>query len=66
MRSLIMKQAERFLREQKNYKRWLAVFFCLAAVVALSTVMVLRYTGTAMTGDPRCGMQEHMSAGRRT
>lgn len=59
MRSLIMKQAERFLREQKNYKRWLAVFFCLAAVVALSTVMVLRYTGTAMTGDPRCGMQEH-------
>lgn len=59
MRSLIMKQAERFLREQKNYKRWMAVFFCLAAVVALSTVMVLRYTGTAMTGDPTCGMQEH-------
>lgn len=59
MRSKIMKQAERFLREQKNYKRWLSVFLCLAAVVALSTVMVLRYTGTAMTGDPQCGMEEH-------
>lgn len=60
MRSLIMKQAERFLRERKNYKRWLSVFFCLAAVVALSTVMVLRYTGTAMTGDLQCGMEEHI------
>ena len=59
MRSLITKQAERFLRERKNYKRWLAVFTCLAAMVVLGTVMVLRYTGTAMTGNPQCGQEEH-------
>lgn len=59
MRSLIMKQAERFLRERKNGKRWLAVFTCLAVMVALGTVMVMRYTGTAMTGNPRCGEEEH-------
>ena len=59
MRSLITKQAERFLRERKNYKRWLAVFFCLAVLVSLGTVMVLRYTGTAMTGDLTCGKEEH-------
>ena len=62
MRSLIMKQAERFLRERKNGKRWLTVFTCLAAMVALGTVMALRYTGTAMTGDPQCGAEEHSHA----
>lgn len=62
MRSLIMKQAERFLRERKNGRRWLAVFTCLAVMVALGTVTVLRYTGTAMTGDLRCGLEEHIHA----
>ena len=60
MKSLILKQAERFLRDRKNYKRWLAAFFCLAVLVTLGTVTVLKYTGTAMTGDPQCGYQEHV------
>ena len=35
MKSYISKQVERFLREQKNYKRWLAVFLCLAVIVTI-------------------------------
>lgn len=48
MESSIWKQAARFLQNQKKHKRWLAVFLCLAVVVAVGTVTALKYTGTAM------------------
>ena len=51
MKSLISKQVERFLREQKNYKRWLAVFLCLAVVVTIGTAAALKYKGIAVTTD---------------
>lgn len=51
MKSLISKQVERFLREQKNYKRWLAVFLCLAVVVTIGTAAALKYKGIAVTKD---------------
>lgn len=51
MKSLIVKQAEKFLREQKNHKRWLAVFLCLAVVVATGTTAALKYKGIAVTTD---------------
>ncbi len=51
MKSYILKQAERFLREQKNYRRWLAVFLCLAVMVAIGTTAALKYKGIAMTTD---------------
>ena len=51
MKSLILKQAERFLREQKNYKRWLAVFLCLAVAVTIGTAAALKYQGIAVTTD---------------
>jgi LPXTG-motif cell wall-anchored protein len=49
METSIIKQAAKFLREQKNHRRWLAVFLCLAMVVSLSTVWALTNTGSAMT-----------------
>lgn len=51
MKSSIRKQAERFLREQKNYKRWLAVFLCLAVMVTIGTTAALKYKGIAVTTD---------------
>lgn len=51
MKSLISKQVERFLREQKNYKRWLAVFVCLAVVVTIGTTAALKYKGIAVSSD---------------
>lgn len=60
MKSLISKQVERFLREQKNYKRWLAVFLCLAVVVTLGTTAALKYKGIAVTGDADAAQEMHM------
>lgn len=51
MKSYISKQVERFLREQKNYKRWLAVFLCLAVIVTIGTAGALKYKGIAVTKD---------------
>lgn len=51
MKSSFKKQAERFLREQKDYKRWLAVFLCLAVVVTIGTTAALKYRGIAVTSD---------------
>ena len=51
MKSYISKQVERFLREQKNYKRWLAVFLCLAVIVTIGTAGALKYKGIAVTAD---------------
>lgn len=60
MKSSLKKQAERFLREQKNYKRWLAVFLCLAVVVTIGTTAALKYKGIAVTGDDQAAEGMHM------
>ena len=49
MKSSVWEKAERFLRERKDYKRWLAVVACLAVLVTLGTVAALKNTGSAMT-----------------
>ncbi len=48
MGSLMKKQAERFLREKKRHRRWLAMFLCLALVVTSGTFAALRMNGHAM------------------
>ena len=60
MKSSLKKQAERFLREQKNYKRWLAVFVCLAVVVTIGTTAALKYKGIAVTSDDSATEAMHM------
>ncbi len=49
MESGFLSQAAKFLQDRKNYKRWLAVFLCLAATVAFGTVAALKLYGQAMT-----------------
>lgn len=49
MESSIWKQAARFLQDQKNHKKRLGAFVCLAAVAVLGTTAVLKYNGIAMT-----------------
>lgn len=49
MKSSMNEKSERFLRERKDYKRWLTMFACLAVLVTLGTLAALKYTGTAMT-----------------
>lgn len=49
MKSMITKRIEKLLHDKKVHKRYLAVFLCLAAVVVFGTVMMLRYSGIAMT-----------------
>lgn len=60
MKSSLKKQAERFLREQKDYKRWLAVFLCLAVVVTIGTTAALKYRGIAVTSDDSATDAMHM------
>lgn len=48
MGSLMKKQAERFLREKKRHRRWLAMFLCLALAVTSGTFAALRMNGHAM------------------
>lgn len=48
MGSLMKKQAERFLREKKRHRRWLAMFLCLALLVTSGTFAALRMNGQAM------------------
>lgn len=43
----VLKMINNFLRENKNKHRWLAIFLCLAVVVALSTTAALKLTGIA-------------------
>ncbi len=50
MESSIMKNASRFLREQKKKKRWQKVLLCLALVVAAGTMIALIMPGQALTG----------------
>ena len=45
----LFKQAGQYLREHKEYRRWLSVFLCLAVVIAAGTVALLTRPGVAMT-----------------
>lgn len=42
-------QAAKALQEKKRYQRRLAIFLCLAVVVALGTFAALKLRGQAMT-----------------
>ena len=44
-----MKQAARLLKEKKTYRRWLAVFLCLALIVTGGTVGALKMQGQALS-----------------
>lgn len=62
MKSSITNQAERFLREHKNKRRYGALLLALAVVVAVGTVAVVRHTGVAMTHTERvleCPLEVH-------
>ena len=62
MESPILKQIATFLQEKKRYKRWLAVFMCLALVVGFGTTALLKMRGRAMTHDEKvlsCKLQVH-------
>ena len=55
-------QAAKVLQEQKKSKRRLAVFLCLAALVALGTVTALRMYGQAMSHKEKrliCQVEAH-------
>lgn len=55
-------QAAKFLQEQKKHKHRMAIFLCLAVVVALGTVAALKMYGQAMTHKVRvlnCQMEVH-------
>ncbi len=57
-----LSQAAKFLQEQKEYKRWLAAFLCLAMVVVFGTVTALKMYGQAMTHQVKvldCAYQVH-------
>lgn len=44
-----LSQAAKLLKEQKQYRRRVAVFLCLAVIVGYGTVMALKLYGQAMT-----------------
>lgn len=50
-KSVSNKMIENLLHEKKNRKKWLAIFLCLALVVALVTTAALKLTGIAMTNE---------------
>ena len=57
-----LSRAAKFLQEQKEYKRWLAAFLCLAIVVVFGTVTALKMYGQAMTHQVKvldCAYQVH-------
>lgn len=51
MGSLVKKQTEKFLRDKKRRKRWMAMFLCLALLVTSGTFAALRMDGRAMDDD---------------
>ncbi len=62
MESSIMRNASRFLREQKKNRRWRKVLICLALVVAVGTVAVLVMPGRALNQTVRvldCQIEVH-------
>ena len=62
MESSIWKRAAKFLREHKSHRNWAIFVVCLALVVTVGTITVLRYTGSAMTRAGRvldCPLSVH-------
>ena len=62
MKSNISNEAAGFIRKHKNYRRYVAVFVCLALVVAVETMLGLRLYGQAMSRQIRvfdCPVQVH-------
>ena len=58
----LKKQAAKLLGEQKKYKRWLAVFLCLAVVVTAGTVAALKMNGQALSHKQKvleCKLEVH-------
>lgn len=53
MESSTNRQTEKMLRAKKNHRRYLAVFLCLAAMVALGTVTALKMYGHAQNHTAR-------------
>ena len=51
MGSLMKRQTERLLRRQKRYRRWLALFLCLALLVTSGVFAALRMDGRAMDDE---------------
>ena len=46
----LKKQTAKLLGEQKKYRRWLAVFLCLAIVVTAGTTAALKLNGHSTWG----------------
>lgn len=65
MGALVKKQTERLLRRQKRFKRWLALFLCLALLVTSGVFTALRMDGQAMDSEGQteetqdCGLNMH-------
>lgn len=58
----LKKQAAKLLGEQKKYRRWLAVFLCLAIVVTAGTTAALKMNGQALSHKQKvldCGLEVH-------
>lgn len=61
----LRKQAANLLREQKKYRRWLAVFLCLAVLVTSGTVASLMMKGQAMSKKQKV-LECHLSVHEHT
>lgn len=58
----LKKQAAKLLGEQKKYRRWLAVFLCLAMVVTAGTTAALKMNGQALSHEKKvlaCSEEVH-------
>ena len=63
MGSLMKREAEKFLREKKRHRRWLAIVLCLALLVSSGTFAALRMNGRAMDEEGKalaCQYQPHV------
>lgn len=59
----LKKQAAKLLGEQKKYRRWLAVFLCLAIAVTAGTTAALKMNGQALSHEKKvlaCGEKVHV------
>ncbi len=59
----LKKQAAKLLGEQKKYRRWLAVFLCLAIAVTAGTTAALKMNGQALSHEKKvlaCGEEVHV------
>jgi LPXTG-motif cell wall-anchored protein len=62
MENSIIKQAANFLRRQRNNRRWQATVLCLALIVVLGTVLILKLPGQAQTHQEKvlnCQLEVH-------